>query len=110
MVFVVYKTVMKTRDGEPLSKNGFPNYGRAAVSGLKRSRRGKHHNLLLRIMEDLRKSQSGFAVKIPLASIGDVSVLNLRSAIGRAAAKEEINVSTSSDDEYFYVWKAGAKT
>lgn len=96
---------MKKRDEQP-SENGFPNYGRTAISGLKKSRKGKHHSLLLKIMEDLRKSQSGFAVRIPLASIGDVSVLNLRSAITRAALKENISVSTCSDDENFYVWKA----
>jgi len=37
-----------------------------------------------------------------------VKVLNLRSAIVRASAKEGIAVSTSSDDQYFYVWKARA--
>ena len=91
---------------ENMSKNeGFPNYGRTPIKGLKKTRKGKHHELLLKIMEDLRKSQSGFAVTVPLASIADVSVLNLRSAIVRAAAKEKISVATSSDDEHFYVWK-----
>jgi hypothetical protein len=83
----------------------FPNYGRTAVSGLKKSRKGKHHALLLKIMQDLGKSQSGFAVTIPLASIGGIPVLNLRSAIVRSAAKEGFSVATSSDDENFYVWK-----
>lgn len=95
------------KPGKPTSGNdGFPNYGRTAISGLKKSRKGKHHSLLAKIMEDLRKSQSGFAVTIPLASIGEVSVLSLRSAIVRAASKENISVATSSDDGNFYVWKA----
>lgn len=93
---------VKKRDGQ---QAGFPNYGRTPVSQLKKSRKGKHHNLLLKIMEDLHKSQAGFAVMIPLDSIGDVSVLNLRSAIARAASKAKINVSTSSDEENFYVWR-----
>ena len=97
---------MKKRSEQTLEKGGFPNYGRTRISGLKKNRKGKHHNLLLKIMEDLRKSQSGFAVEIPLASIAGVSVLNLRSAIVRAAAKEKISVATSSDDENFYVWRA----
>jgi hypothetical protein len=63
------------------------------VKGLKKSRRGKHHDLMGKIMEDLRNSQPGFAVQIPLNSIDTVSVLNLRSAIVRAAAKENIKVS-----------------
>jgi hypothetical protein len=84
---------------------GFPNYDKTLISALKKSRKGKHHELLLKVMEDLRKSQSGFAVKVPLADIGGVSVLNLRSAIVRAAAKEKMRVATSSDDGHFYVWK-----
>lgn len=94
---------MKKRGEQP--SEGFPNFGRTLIAGLKKSRKGKHFDLLLKIMEDLRKSQSGFAVKIPLARIGSVSVLNLRSAIVRAASKENIRVATSSDNEYFFVWK-----
>ena len=95
---------MAKRDKE--TPSGYPNYGRALISGLKKSRKGKHHDLMDKIMEDLRKSASGFAVRIPLSDIKGVSVLNLRSAIVRAAEKERIRVSTSSDDENFYVWKA----
>jgi hypothetical protein len=93
------------RDEQPSQKGGFPNYKSTPVSQLKKSRKGKHHNLLLKIMEDLRKSQTGFAVTIPLESIDGVSVLNLRSAIVRAASKAEIRVATSSDDKNFYVWR-----
>jgi hypothetical protein len=101
-----YRYFMKNQSEQQSENGGFPNFGRTAIAGLKKYRRGKHHDLLLKIMEDLRKSQSGFAVKIPLASLGGVTVLNLRSAIVRAASKEEISVATSSDNEYFYVWKA----
>lgn len=90
----------------PNEASGYPNYGRVAIAGLKKSRKGKHHELLAKIMEDLRASSPGFAVRIPLSATDDVPVLNLRSAIVRAAAKEGLSVSTSSDDENFYVWKA----
>src|SRR5215831_16370493 len=89
-------------------ENGYPNYGRTLISGLKTSRKGKHHELMGRIMEDLRKSTPNYAVRVPLSSLEDVSVLNLRSAIVRAAKKEGIRVSTSSDDQNFYIWKAGS--
>jgi hypothetical protein len=92
--------------GKQLSNiSGYPNYGRVEVKDLKKSRRGKHHDLMGKIMEDLRKSEPGFAVQIPLASTNNIPVLNLRSAIVRAAAKESIKVITSSDDRYFYAWK-----
>ncbi|HKV80805.1 MAG TPA: hypothetical protein VJP02_21830 [Candidatus Sulfotelmatobacter sp.] len=96
---------MKKRGEQPSENGGFPNFGRTLIGGLRRSRKGKHYDLLLKIMEDLRESQTGFAVKIPLASLG-IPVLNLRSAIVRAASKEKIRIASSSDDEHFYVWKA----
>jgi hypothetical protein len=96
---------MAKRDKQPSKGTGYPNYGRVEVKSLKKSRRGKHRELMGKIMEDLRNSQPGFAVQIPLDSIGNVSVLNLRSAIARAAAKENIQVMTSSDDRCFYAWK-----
>ncbi|HEX7893669.1 MAG TPA: hypothetical protein VF447_05705 [Terriglobales bacterium] len=95
------KRASKETDGK-----NYPNYGRVPIAGLKKSRKGKHYELLNKIMEDLRASSLGFAVRIPLSATNDVPVLNLRSAIVRAAAKEGLAVSTSSDDENFYVWKA----
>lgn len=86
-------------------KKGYPNYGRVPIESLKKSRKGKHHDLLKKIMEDLRSSAPGFAVKIPRASTGNISVLNLRSAIVRAASKEKLTINSLSDDENFYVWK-----
>jgi len=86
--------------------NGPQNYESVPTSELKKSRKGKHHDLMRKIMEDLRQSPPGFAVKIPLSSTEGVPVLNLRSVIVRTAAKEKIRVATSSDDEHFYVWRA----
>jgi hypothetical protein len=76
------------------------------MSGLKKSRKGKHHELMGRILEDLKKSASSYAVRIPLSDTKGVAVLNLLSATVRAAHKAGIHVSTSSVDENFYVWKA----
>ncbi len=97
---------MKNRDKQDLEKTGYPNYGRTLIAGLKKSKKGKHHDLLSKIMQDLRESAPGFAVRIPLSSTEQTPVVNLRSAIVRTAAKEGISVSTSSDDDNFYVWKA----
>ena len=91
---------------EEKEEKRYPNYGRVPVSTLKKSRKSKHHELLGRIMEDLNKSKFGYAVRIPLSGIKGLSVLNLRSAIVRTANKDGIKVSTSSDDQNFYVWKA----
>lgn len=64
---------------------------------------------MLKVLEDLRKSEAGFAVEIPLTATAGVNILNLRSAIIRAAAKEGIQVNTSSDDKNFYVWNAQSR-
>jgi hypothetical protein len=98
---------MEKRDKEPSDqRHRHPNFNRAAISGLKKSRKGKHHGLMLKVIEDLRHSEPGFAVEIPLAEASDTGVLNLRSAILRASAKEGLEINTSSDDKNFYVWKA----
>jgi hypothetical protein len=101
---------MTQRGKQRSNATGYPNYGRVEVKSLKKSRRSKHQDLMAKIMEDLRKSEPGFAVQIPLASTDNVPVLNLRSAIVRAAAKENIKVMTSSDDRYFYAWKKDETT
>jgi hypothetical protein len=98
---------VKSRNKQDLEKRGYPNYGRALIAGLKKSRKGKHHDLLSKIMEDLRQSAPGFAVRIPLSVTAPTPVVNIRAAIIRTAAKEGISVATSSDDDSFYVWKAG---
>lgn len=103
--YLWYSYFMRKTPKVPSRGDAFPNYGRTLISELRKSRKGKHHDLLAGIMEDLRGSQLGFAVTIPLAGIQGVSVLNLRSAIVRAASKDDISVATSSDSNNFYVWR-----
>lgn len=75
------------------------------LSGLRRGRRGKHHELMKRILKDLEKLPSNSAMRIPLRSMGDVTVANLRSAVNRAASSRDIGIGTSCDDDNFYIWK-----
>lgn len=103
---MTHSCCMDKRLRESTEQKHGSHFGKAAVSGLKKSRKGKHHELMLKVIEDLRKSETGFAVEIPLTVTTGVSILNLRSAIIRAAAKDGIEVNTSSDDKNFYVWKA----
>ena len=84
--------------------SGDPNYETTPIAGLKKSRKGKHYDLMGRIMGDLRQLRSGLAIRIPLSSTKGVPVLK-RSVIVRTAAKEKMRVATSSDDENYYVWK-----
>lgn len=91
---------------KPPKGSRYPNFESVPTTQLKKSRKGKHHDLMRKIMEDLRQSRPGFAVMIPRSSTKGVPILNLRSVIVRTAAKENIRVNTSADDENFYVWKA----
>ncbi len=80
------------------------NYGTISQSDLPNGRRGKHHSMLVDVLEDLQQLADGRAIRIPLADIPS-SVADIRSAVHRAAKKQNLEIATSSDDEYFYVWK-----
>jgi len=83
-----------------------PNYGRVRIKDLPNTRRGKHFDLLNKILDDLNILPSGSAVSIPLKEIGDIGLANLRSAVNRVTRANGLRVETQSDREFFYVWKA----
>ena len=88
------------------SKNGIsPTYERVLVSGVRGHRRGKHHDLIGGIVEDLATLPEGSAIKVPLEGTNGVTLANLRSALHRAAANLKLELETSSDDGHFYIWK-----
>ncbi len=84
--------------------NGKSNFESIAKIDLPNGRRGKHHHLLTQVLEDLEQLPEGRAIRIPLADFTGTSA-DIRSAISRATKKRNIEVETSSDDEFFYVWK-----
>jgi hypothetical protein len=96
---------------EPKSKNRLPGmkYRQVEVSGLKRGRQGKHHQLVQGIVQELATLQPGSALEIPLADVGGVGLANLRSAVHRAAASNGVEIETIADGGKFYVWKAKEK-
>jgi hypothetical protein len=81
------------------------NYDRVVLANLKRNRRGKHHDLIQGIFEDLESLPTGSAIKIPLAEADGITLANLRSAVHRASASRDLAIETLSDDENFYIWK-----
>jgi hypothetical protein len=84
-----------------------PNYEQVPTDSVKGHRKGKHHDLVNRILDDLEVLPDGSAIKIPLKSTDGVTLENLRSAIHRATKK--LDVETSSDSEHLYIWKGNAK-
>ena len=68
-----------------------------------RGRDGKHKQIVTQLLSDLEQLVDGSALKIPLSELPD-SKENIRSALNRATRQRGIEVATSSDDEFLYVW------
>ena len=74
-----------------------------------KGRDGKHKQIVTQVLSDLEQLPDGSALKIPIVDLPDTKE-NIRSALNRATRQRGIEVATSSDAEYLYVWKAGAAT
>jgi hypothetical protein len=81
-------------------------YRRVAIAALDRGRRGKHHDLVQGILEELELAPVRSALEIPLAGVGGIGLANLRSAVHRAATSRGLAIETLADQANFYVWKA----
>jgi len=69
-----------------------------------KGRDGKHKQIVLQLLSDISQLEQGSALKIPLSELPD-SKENIRSALSRATKQQGMEVATSSDDEFLYVWK-----
>ena len=87
-------------------KKDSAHFGSVRVKDLPRGRRGKHFDLLGKILDDLSHAPSGSAVKVPLEDTGGVGLANLRSAVNRTTRAKGLKIETQSDEKYFYVWKS----
>jgi len=81
-------------------------YERVVLADIRRTRRGKHHDLLGGIFQDLESLPAGSAIKIPLTEVDGTTLANLRSAVHRASTSRGLGIETLSDEENFYIWKA----
>jgi hypothetical protein len=89
------------------TKNQKPvlNYDRVVLANVRRNRRGKHHDLIQGIFQDLETLPAGSAIKLPMAKLDGITLANLRSAVHRASASRGLEVETLSDEDNFYIWK-----
>ena len=71
-----------------------------------KGRDGKHKVIIEQILGDINHLEEGNALKIPLSALPD-SKENIRSALSRATRQKGIDVATSSDEEFLYVWRTG---
>jgi hypothetical protein len=69
-----------------------------------KGRDGKHKDIITQLLSDIAQLTVGQALKIPLAELPDTKQ-NIRSALSRAANLKKLNLATSSNEKYLYVWK-----
>ncbi|MBB5340610.1 hypothetical protein [Tunturiibacter gelidoferens] len=69
-----------------------------------KGREGKHREIITQLLSDIAQLKPGSALKIPLDQLPDTKE-NVRSALSRAARQQKINLATSSNDEFLFVWK-----
>jgi TusA-related sulfurtransferase len=70
---------------------------------LPQGRNGKHKQIVVELLSDMAQLERGQALKIPLSELPDTKE-NIRSALNRVTRQKGIELATSSDAEYFYVW------
>jgi hypothetical protein len=69
-----------------------------------KGRDGKHKRIVTQLLSDIDRLVVGSALKIPLSALPDTKE-NIRSALNRATHYRGMEVATSSDAEFLYVWK-----
>jgi hypothetical protein len=86
------------------SPPGPSKYRQVELSTLRKGRRGKHHDLVGRILQELETVPPGSALEIPLADV-QIGLANVRSAVHRGAIAKGIDIETLADEKNFYVFK-----
>jgi hypothetical protein len=84
------------------------SFGSIEQQDVPKGRDGKHKQIVLRLLNDIDQLPEGRALKIPLKALPD-SKENVRSALNRATRQQEIEIATSSDADYLYIWKTPIK-
>jgi hypothetical protein len=79
----------------------FPSVFQA--DGLK-ARNMKYRQIISHLLQDLTQLEQGKALRVPLSELPD-SKENVRSALYRVTRLRGMNVATSDDAGYLYVWK-----
>lgn len=94
-------------DAEDTAKDvqDFPTILQADVP---KGRQGKHKRIIARLLADIQNLKPGTALKVPLAALPD-SKENIRSALNRATRQQGVDIATSSDSDYLYIWHTAPK-
>ncbi len=97
------------RDSKASEKPLNLKYKQVRIDGLDKGRRGKHYDLILGILQQLKTLPAGSAIEIPLAGVGGIGLANLRSAVHRSSSSHGLEIETLADEKNFYVWRKKVK-
>ncbi|MGD0735871.1 MAG: hypothetical protein ABR976_12025 [Terracidiphilus sp.] len=84
-----------------------PRFESISQLDVPKGRDGKHKQIVLQLLSDIDQLEHGSALKVPLSALPDTKE-NIRSALNRATNQRGIQVATSSDADFLYVWKVEA--
>ena len=85
-------------------KNIFSTIG---LSQIPDGRRSKHSEIVSRILAELWDLDGKNALRVARESFGGEKLSNVRAAVSRAVKKHGLDVRTSTDESYFYIWFNG---
>jgi len=74
-----------------------------------KGREGKLKRIVTALLNQIERLAPGTALKVPVAALPD-SKENVRAALNRATRLHGLRVSTSSDKDNLYIWKATRKS
>jgi hypothetical protein len=92
---------MATNSESKPSSNAFESI---LLQEVPKGRDGKHKKIITRLLDDIEHLEPGSALKVPLKDLPDTKE-NIRAALNRATRLKGLEVATSSDVEFLYVWK-----
>ena len=87
-----------------MPKNAPMKFESVQQADVPKGRDGKHKQIVELLLNDLLQLEQSAALKIPLSALPDTKE-NIRSALSRATRLRGIEIATSSDEDYLYVWK-----
>jgi hypothetical protein len=61
------------------------------------------------ILDDLAKLDAERALLVPLDSLAEEKMENVRSALNRATRQRNMLVATATDEKYLYIWRTEQK-
>jgi hypothetical protein len=104
VMILLGENIVSKNEDKKIDSSGTSSFEAVFQIDVPKGRDGKHKQIILRLLDDIEKLKPRMALKVPLSQLPDTKE-NIRSALSRAARQKEIDIATSSNDEFLYIWK-----